>query len=410
MKLAHAIRKNVASLAQAQNTYKDNVITVNTLVTSVLTSSLPTLNTNPPDWNDYVSAYTTAKSDALDWVNNVMARLLDVPDEVQNYNPIISQLLNDAQTQASILKATPGNASALAILNNDLNALSSQLNLVVTFISGAVTNIQQFQDKLPDMAAQLQSIATKSSNDANADQKQIDSMVSQINALQADIKSLTAAIIALAVVDGIALTIGTVATIALWPEGALVWLVLGPAVLAATTVIALDGIKITQDKDKIAVLQSQMTGITADVSTLHILSNSFGQMATQAAALQTNLQAILAEWQTLESDVNSAITEIRTAISDTSSSNFSAVLDDINDAIGEWNDAYNQAGALHLDLQVNNASLQLGMSESDIQAALNGGTTIGVIEYYNQLGAAPGPVAAQFRNFKPSAPSQMRPH
>ena len=108
MNLAHAIRKNVASLAQAQTTYKENVIAVNTLVTSVLTSSLPTLNNNPPDWTEYVTAYTAANADALGWVNNVMARLLDVPDEVQGYNPIISQLLTDAQAQATILKATPG--------------------------------------------------------------------------------------------------------------------------------------------------------------------------------------------------------------------------------------------------------------------------------------------------------------
>lgn len=56
MLLSHAIQKNVVSLAQAQNTYKENVIAVNILVTSVLTSSLPTLNNNPPDWQEFVTA------------------------------------------------------------------------------------------------------------------------------------------------------------------------------------------------------------------------------------------------------------------------------------------------------------------------------------------------------------------
>jgi len=387
MLLAHAIRNNVVSLAQAQTTYKENVVAVNTLVTSVLTSSLPTLFQNPPDWQDFVNAYTTANGEALNWVNNVMARLLDVPDEVQGYNIIISQLLQDAKTQASTLINQPSDKTALQILNQDLTGLSNQLNIVVTFISGAVTNIQSFKDKLPDMAAQLQTIAKKSSKDADADQAQIDKLNADIARLQNEIKSLTASIIALGIVDGVALTIGVVTTIALWPVGAAVWFVMGPAVAVASTYIALDALKIKADKAQIEQDQQLITGLTADVATLHVLANNYADMANQAEAIETNLKAILAEWQTLESDVNAAIADIRTAISDTSSANFQAVLNDINNAITEWNDAYAQAGSLHLDLQVNNAQLQIGMSSSDVQNALASGETLGIIEYYNRLAA-----------------------
>jgi len=385
--LSHAIRKNAASLAQAQNTYKENVVAVNTLVVSVLTSSLPTLNTVPPDWQNFITTHQTAQGDALDWVNNVMARLLSVPNEVQNYNPIISQLLQDAKNQASTLVNQPSNKQALLALNQDLTGLSDQLNIVVTFISGAITNIQKFQDKLPDLANQLESIAQKSTVDANADQKKIDQLNADIAKLQSEIASLTASIIALAVVDGIAITIGVIATIALWPEGALVWFVLGPAVAVATTFIVLDGIKIKADQEKIKADQQQISGLTADVATLHVLAKNYTNMANQAQAIETNLQAVLAEWLTLQSDVNAAITEIKTAISDTSAANFNAVLNDLNDAISEWNATYTQAGNLHLDLQVNNAQLQVGMSSSQVQEALANGQTISIIEYYNKIAA-----------------------
>ena len=97
MALAHAISKNSLSLGVAQTSYKENVVAVNTLVTSVLSSSLPTLNTNPPDWKDFTAAFEAADAGALTWVNNVMARLLNVPDEVQSYNATITQLLADAK-------------------------------------------------------------------------------------------------------------------------------------------------------------------------------------------------------------------------------------------------------------------------------------------------------------------------
>ncbi|MGL5128583.1 MAG: hypothetical protein ACRC7D_10595 [Aeromonas popoffii] len=398
MSLALAI-KNAAPKEDTNAEYKKNVVAVNTLMTSVLTSSLPTLNNNPPDWGDFVTAYVAANADALGWVNNVMARLLDVPDEVRNYNSIITLLLNDAKEQAQRLVDNPSDKPSLAILNNDLSGISSQLNIVNSFISGAVRAIEHFQDTLPDMANQLQTIADKSSHDADVDQDQIEQLKADIESLQSEIESLTASIIALGIADGVALTLGTVATIAAWPVGALTWLVMGPVVAISTTYIALDALKIKADKEKIDADQEAMTGLTADVATLHVLAQNYSKMAEQTQKVEANLKEIQAEWLTLEKDVEKAIDDIKTAIndiktvtSDTSpdkaSELFSDVLKDINNAVAEWNDAYSQAGSLHFDLKVNDAQLEYGMTEVQIQSAMSTGKTVGIIEYYNNLNNA----------------------
>ena len=141
MALALAISKNALSLAVKQTSYKENVVAVNTLVTSVLSSNLPTLSTNPPDWADFTTAFEAADAGTLTWVDNVMARLLNVPDEVQSYNATISQLLADAKTQAMTLEADPTNKTALQTLNTDLTNVNNTLSLVVTFISGALTAV-----------------------------------------------------------------------------------------------------------------------------------------------------------------------------------------------------------------------------------------------------------------------------
>ncbi|MBS7664302.1 HBL/NHE enterotoxin family protein [Pseudomonas lalucatii] len=393
LSLARAISSNARSLAEAQASYKQNVVEVNTLMTSVLTSSLPTLNQNPPDWNEFITAYEQANGDALNWVNNVMARLLDVPQEVIGYNGVISQVLQDAKTQAQTLIDQPSNPTALATLNQDLNALTSQLALVTSFIAGAVSALQQSRDSLPDMARQLQSIADRSTQDANADQAQIDQLNADIARLKADIKSLTAAIVALGIADGVAITLGVAATIALWPVGAAVWFVLGPAVAVASTYIALDAEKIKADQASIQAKLGQITGITADVATLHVLAGNFADLASQSEVIETSLQAILAEWQTLESDVNAAVSDIRSALADAGGSNFTAVLDDLNEAIDEWNAAYVQAGSLQLDLQVNTAQLEYGMSSAQVQASLASGQNLGLIDYYNNVSSQARKVA-----------------
>lgn len=385
MALARAFNKNAVSLAVAQTSYKQNVVAVNTLVTSVLTSKLPTLNRNPPDWNEFVSAYEKADAGALTWVNNVMARLLNVPDEVRSYNSIITQLLADAKCQGETLVKDPGNKTALGILNTDLDNINSQMSLVVTFITGALNATKGFKDVLPTMATNLQTIADDSTKAANADQAQIDKLNQDIDNLHAEIKSLTAAIVALGIADGIALTLGVVATIAAFPEGALVWFVLGPAIAVASTYIAIDGLKIKADNAAIKADEAQITGLTADVSTLHILSKNFASMSAQTVEIETNLQAILVEWQSLETDVNAAVTDIKTAIADASSANFGNVVTELDDAITEWAAAYKQAGDLHLDLNVNNAQLTVGMSSADVQAAAAKGSTVNIITYYNEV-------------------------
>lgn len=385
MALAQAISKNALSLAVKQTTYRENVVAVNTLITSVLSSNLPTLNQNPPDWKEFQSAFEAADTGALSWVKNVMARLLDVPDDVKSYNATIAQLLADAKSQAQTLETDPTNKTALQTLNTDLNNVSNTLNLVVTFISGALTAIKNFKDELPTLATNLQTIADKSAKDASADQAQIDKLNQDIDSLKAEIKSLTASIVALAVVDGIALTLGIVATIAAFPEGALVWFVLGPAVIAATAVIAIDGVKITADKKLIESDEQQITGLTADVAALQVLSKNFASMSAEATDIETNLQAILAEWQTLESDVNAAVSDIVEAVSDASSANFTAVVSELDDAMTQWAAAYKQSGDLHLELNVNSAQLQVGMTQDQILAATGAAPTVDINKYYNQI-------------------------
>src|ERR1044072_6723948 len=128
--LTRAISKNMPLVANACTDYQTNVVTVNTYVNNVLSSSLPTVTPEPQDWSSYVTAWEQASGDALTWVNQCMARLMSVPQDVQSYNPVISGLLADAITQTNALITNPNNQAALAALTNDLNQIPNQLSVV----------------------------------------------------------------------------------------------------------------------------------------------------------------------------------------------------------------------------------------------------------------------------------------
>jgi cob(I)alamin adenosyltransferase len=387
VKLAHAIRQGMPRFAAANTTYQTNVVTVNTYVNNVLSSSLPTVVPQPLDWQDYVTAWEAASNDALTWVNQCMAKLLGVPQDVQSYNSVISALLNDAIMQTNTLMANPSNAAALATLNNDLTQIPGQLQLVETFISGCITSLQHFQDVLPAMAAQLQTLSTKAAADNKADQAQIAALQADIQKLQNDINNLTASIIGLGIADAVALTLGTISSIVLFPEGLLTWFVMGPIVAITTTYIALDAKQIIADKDAIKADQGQMSQLTAACSVLSAMSTNYATLANESQTIQTALQAVLSEWQALSADIATAVSDIQTAVSDTQAANYSEVLADLQAAQTEWNAANAQAGSLVLSLNVNAAPLTIGMSASQVQSTLAQGQTQDLITYFNSVNA-----------------------
>jgi hypothetical protein len=385
--LAQALRARRSSFVAVTTTYQTNVCIVNTYVNNVMNTYLPTVPVQPKDWQDYVTAWEQANGVALSWVNTCMARLLNVPQDVQDYNPTISALLQDAIVQTQALIANPGNQAAKLALENDLRTLPQQLQLVETFVSGAIAALQGFQDQLPTMATDLQQISNLAIADNNADQAQIQALQQQVKQLQSDIDSLTAEIIALGIADAAALTLGLIASIAAFPVGLATWLVFGPIVAVATTFIALDAKKIEADKDAIDAAQTNMDNLTASCSVLATMSTTYSTLADQSQTIQTALKAVLVEWQALSSDIAVALTDIQTAVNDESSANYEAVLSDLEGALSEWNSAYAQAGSLVLNLQVNTAQLQVGMSQSDVQSALAGGQTVDLITYFNQKAA-----------------------
>lgn len=313
-----------------------------------------------------------------------MTRLEDAPGDVRTYNNVISYVLQDLKNQCKTLIAQPDNEPALMLVEDDLLTLTSKLALVTSFISDTITAIQKSNNKLPDLAAQLQSIADKSTKDADADQSKIDSLNAEIEKLKADIQSLTSDIVAFGIVDGASLTLGAVATIALWPIGAIAWFFVAPAVAAASTYIALDAKKIDADNAEIKSILTTIDYITHDVSALHLLAQNFSDLATQTVAIETNVKALLGEWKTLENDIHAAVIDIKEAISDAQNRDFSAVLNDVNEAITAWNETYAQAGSLVLDLKFNDANLQYGMSSAQVQTAMAGAKTMDLISYYNQ--------------------------
>ncbi|WP_445361599.1 hypothetical protein ACJJIL_07775 [Microbulbifer sp. EKSA005] len=65
--------------------------------------------------------------------------------------------------------------------------------------------------------------------------------------------------------------------------------------------------------------------------------------------------------------------------------NYIAVIIDLSEAVVEWNMLIPKREACFFELNVNNAYLKIGMSSEQVKSAFAGGSTVGVIQYYNNL-------------------------
>lgn len=383
MSITMALKKNQDAVSSTITDYQTNVITVCMYAASVLKSSLPTLMTPPPDWESFQTAYSSASAAALNWTNSVMGQLLSMPQSVQSYHKNITSLLSDASDQAALLVINPNDSSAQQQLAGDLTQLSGVFNLVATFIASAADSIEAFDNMLPQQAADLQLIATNSLQAANADQAEIMQLQDAIDALNDQIKQDAIAIGALVGVDAVAIVLGTVATIAAFPVGALTWLLFVPIIAVATTFLALDAYDIQQCKQNIDAAKAQMSGLTAECAVLQATSSNFSTLATQSQNMGDVVQAVLEAWQTLEADMSQAINDINQTITDEGLLNWSDVATDLATATNDWQATYQQAGSLALTPVASDANVEIGMSASLVQQTISTTPTIPFLAWLN---------------------------
>jgi len=384
MVISAAVRNNIVSLSSGCTQYKTNVILVSQYVSGVMNTGLPVLLNPVPDWNTYETAYVAAKSSAMAWVNTVLEKLNTVPNTIVGYNDAVHTLFDNAIQNANTLIANPTDPSARMFLLNDINSAISNMNFFESQIAGVITTLQSFKESLPQQASNLQAIANAATKDQRADQDQISALSQKIDEANAEIKSLTAAIVGLAIADGVAIVLGVVAVAVAGPIGMVTWIFLGAAVAVASIYIAIDATKIKALKDQIEAYQKSMSSFTADVAALTNTAKVFKQFADQAQAIEDNLQQILDAWSALKAELTVVQNELHTASSDYTQEKWQSVKTDFENALADWNTFVASVGQLDITVQGNTAKLQLGMSSAEVQAAMAAGQTTDFITYINQ--------------------------
>ncbi|MCS4508738.1 hypothetical protein [Xylophilus ampelinus] len=385
MLLSQAIVKNAGNLASAQQIYQQNVATVTSAMTGVSQTSLPALNYPPPNWAQFSATLIASKTNAQQWLDEVLVQLYSVPQNVESNYQAIQQAITTCAGYATSLQSNP-DPSTLAFLQEDLQNIASQLGFSSAFISSCQQAVSSFNDGLPTLLSELDTLVTDFTDAEQVDQGQIAQFQSDISSLNADISSQESLIVGEVVMAGAALYVGRISG---WtPVGCLVKFLCIATIAGATYGIDVAANQIAADKANIVNDTNQMNEYTADVATCVATVQVFTKFVNDMAAVASSVEAVLEQWNTFEADIKAAIADIKAALSDSENAAYSAALDDINAALVEWNAVDELAVNLTLSVNYSQADIQVGMTPAQVQTAVAGAAHQDIISYLTTSQAA----------------------
>jgi len=388
MQTAHKIvqfQHNPLTLATATSSYKDNVIKICNYVSAVVATNLPTLSHPFEDWDKFEKKYISAKTDALNWTNNVLSNLLETPKDILEMNSAVQIGFTDIINYADDLIKDPGDLMTRQALKVELNKLLKIIASNENEVLDLIQRINKFASDLPQQAKNLEALADQATKQEGVDQDKVKELSDAIDSLQSEIDSLVAEIVALGIADAACIAMGVAAVCIAGPWGLVTWPFLGIGIAVATTVIVLDGVKIKNDMDKIKSKQNEVNEYTQDATLLKKCADTFKKLSKQATAIQANIKEIVQEWFKLEKSIQMVIDELEQAESDMKSEDWTHVKKEFTTALKDWNKMIDSVGPLNINIQGNDAQIKAGMSQAEVKSAYDQGTNMDFVEYIRKI-------------------------
>jgi len=364
-----------------KETYTKNFLAVCQYVAAVNKSELPVLKKKVEHWDEFSDALVEAKSSALEWTNNIAARLKALPNNLLRKDNDMRDLFDQAIGLCDKLVQNP-RQTRINELSDTMDDLLTCINSICSELSRTLALLEEYHDSLPFQAEKLQSIADKAMEAKGADEKKIDELKQDISKAKAEISSLSAAIAGLAVSIAASVFISVVAIAAAGPIGGLSLIFTGAAIATATAYIVIDSEKIKSLNAKIKQKQGDMDEYTADVASLQLLADGYKDLAGQVIKMEDCVRFITGAWNAMKNDIQEIKSEIVHAQGLFTAKEWKAMKEDFVDASAHWALFIAKAELFNLDnLKACNCKLELGMSPEEVKSAKEKGGEVDLIEY-----------------------------
>jgi hypothetical protein len=393
--LRHAnVLSGIQVAKDANNPYRQGLWTVVFYSAQVRAYQFPKIS-NPNQWPGGATAY----QQALDtWANTTGTLQGWTLSTLQNVIAIPQQLIN-ASTQniipglntsiqlSQLLIQNPNNPSLKAGLMTTLQILNIFFGQYSSQIKALVQSLQNQATVFDADAKVMNTLASQALQTAGNEKQLIVNLNQQIANLNSDITASAVAIAGGSLASILGIGMGILGIVLAPVTGGISLALLVPAVLitaGGAYIIALNSMKIEQDKAAIAGLNNQISLASADITLLNVMATTLTGFSSQVDALKSALNAILVPWEASQTYLTNTIAEIN-SIENATSDNWTQVCNELTDILNGWNGLIVVMNQLEADAQVAPTSnLQLGMSDTQVQQVMNASPKVSLVQYLSR--------------------------
>ena len=332
--------------------YANALIAVNSYAYAITNQQLPVLNSPPPDYAEFVSAFAPAKQHALDWSTDIFVSMIQLPLTIMNQaanlfgteDTLITEYLKQLITD-------PNNAGALQGVQDALSTTQKLIKNQLATVSTISTQLDQFLGNIQGDAATLNSIAGAALLDAGNDQAAIEQLKADIVSMNQQIATYQTVLTASEIGIPLSIFVGLIGGIVCTIPGAqgigaglIIAGVAGTGASIAGTVIASKNIRALQGA--ITAEKDQISSLNQDVIQLQAVSTQFAALLAASLQAQNALTTIQNMWTDMNTVVTSVSTELGVVANDMTSDDYLQALTDFGQAVDAWTDVINFAEGL----------------------------------------------------------------
>jgi len=381
--LSNALARLSQSVRTPALTYVDSVALICTYVAGVKKMPVPQPDDRFPQTQLFGPIYDKAQQVADDWTLQIMAELQQLPISLSNGFKTLQTTMDSLVEPLSQLAVNPDNIALGFEIANIFNRLQSALTGEIVQIQTLHDRLVQFNASLPNVAGGISYVANGILLEAGLQQAQVDQLKQAIAATHHAIDTATGNII-----EGAGRVIGTllvglVGSLLLGPEVG-VLMISGFIVTAGSTYAVLNGVQLVK-------LEAELKQLTADLSVAQkavlpylALAGSYDALSGRSLAMESQVGQVLAAWTQLTTTLQTLESEFRIMKTDSASDPIKVLISERIEAQFMINGAAAELQQLFFSLVGTDAPITIGMTSTEIQAAIVTEPTVAFSNYIMQ--------------------------
>lgn len=315
--------------------YRKNIAAINAYTLAIQKLNITVYGTTP-DWytKDFKDKFVDSKVHAQSWLNNIMSRLLELPETIVDYDDFYQLYSGEIVDYCNMMLKDPKKDLSDKVIKH-----IQSLKKSVTERKGLIANLEKEIDtyiSTLDSDKKFFDQAFKSACDTKkVDEGKLKEFKQHKKELEDEIKHLQEVVTGTGIAGGALLAVAPVGFFC-GPVGIIIGIFVTAAALALLITAIVESAVCSQKQTELTICVNQMDDMTRTVQSLETFCTGLNQVIKAAQQAKSAAQTIKGYWNELERQMEQLITDLQEGEKDVQKKLYKELINEITTTNEEW--------------------------------------------------------------------------